>query len=307
MRGKERDGTSCGSALALSHEFPDDPIQCAIEELKRNTFMKFLKTLLVGSFALLAATAFAQFDHSHKAWEDLLKKHVTYIANGNASQVSYKGFAQDRAALKSYLDATAGVSEATYKSWNKNQQLAFLINVYNAATIELILTKYPNLKSIRELGGTFTKPWSIKFVKLFGKDVTLDNVEHDMIRAEGVFNDPRIHVGVVCASIGCPMLRNDAFTPEKIDAQLDDGMKRFFSDKTRNRYNAETKKLEISKIFDWYKKDFTKGHKGFASLEATLGKYADQLADEASARADIRAGKVPVSYLDYDWNLNDRK
>lgn len=262
----------------------------------------------VATLALFfASSAFAQFDHSHKAWDDLLKKHVTYISNGNASQASYKGFAQDRAALKAYLDATAGVSEATYKSWNKNQQLAFLINVYNAATIELILTKYPNLKSIRELGGVFSKPWSIKFVKLFGKEVTLDNVEHDMIRADGVFNDPRIHVAVVCASIGCPMLRNDAFTPERLDAQLDDGMKRFFSDRTRNRYNAETKRLEISKIFDWYKKDFTKGHKGFATLEGTLAKYADQLSDDTAARAEIKAGKVAISYLDYDWNLNDKK
>lgn len=103
------------------------------------------------------------------------------------------------------------------------------------------------------------------------------------------------------------MLRNEAFTPEKLDAQLDDGMKRFFSDRTRNRYNAETKKLEISKIFDWYKKDFTKGHKGFTTLEATLAKYADQLSDDATARAEIKTGKVAISYLDYDWNLNDKK
>jgi hypothetical protein len=269
--------------------------------------MKTIKHIFALLFASVAINAFAQFDHSHKAWDDLLKKHVTYITNGNASQVSYKGFAQDRAVLKTYLDSISAVPEATYKSWNKNQQLAFLINAYNAYTIELILTKYPNLKSIRELGGTFSKPWSIKFIKLFGKDVHLDNIEHDMIRADGVFNDPRIHVAVVCASIGCPMLRNEAFTPEKLDAQLDDGMKRFFSDRSRNRYSAETKKLEISKIFDWYKKDFVKGHKGFASLEATLGKYADQLTDDAAARAEIKAGKVAIGYLDYDWNLNDKK
>lgn len=269
--------------------------------------MKIIKHTIAALLALIASTAFAQFDHSHKAFDDLLKKHVTYITGGNASQVAYKGFAADRAALKTYLDTISAVPEATYKSWNKNQQLAFLINAYNAYTVELILTKYPNLKSIRDLGSTFTKPWSIKFIKLFGKDVHLDNIEHDMIRADGVFNDPRIHVAVVCASIGCPMLRNEVFTSEKIDAQLDDGMKRFFSDKSRNRYNADAKKLEISKIFDWYKKDFLKGHKGFASLEATLGKYADQLADDPAARAEIKAGKVTISYLDYDWNLNDKK
>jgi Protein of unknown function, DUF547 len=269
--------------------------------------MKTLLKALAITALLLASSAFAQFDQSHKAFDDLLKKHVTYINNGNASQVSYAGFAKDRAALKSYLDSIAAVAEATYKSWSKPQQLSFLINTYNAATIELILTKYPNLKSIRDLGSTFSKPWSIKFVKLLGSEVTLDNIEHDMIRAEGAFNDPRIHVAVVCASIGCPMLRNEVFTAEKIDAQLDDSMKRFLSDRTRNRYSADSKKLEVSKIFDWYKKDFTKGYKGFSSLEATLGKYADQLADDPAARAEIKAGKVAITHLDYDWNLNDKK
>jgi hypothetical protein len=269
--------------------------------------MKKILQLITATVLLISSSAFAQFDLSHQSWEELLKKHVTYISNGNASQVSYKGFAADRAALKTYLDSISAVPEATYKSWNKNQQLAFLINAYNAYTVELILTKYPNLKSIRELGGTFSKPWSLKFIKLFGKEVSLDNIEHDMIRADGVFNDPRIHVAVVCASIGCPMLRNDAFTAEKLEVQLDDGMKRFFSDSSRNRYNAESKKLEISKIFDWYKKDFVKGHKGFSSLETTLGKFADQLTNDTAARAEIKAGKVAISYLDYDWNLNDKK
>ena len=269
--------------------------------------MKILKTILVTAAALVASTAFAQFDQSHKAFDDLLKKHVTYISGGNASQISYAGVLRDRAALTAYLESVSAVTEATYKGWNKNQQLAFLINAYNAYTIELILTKYPNLKSIRDLGGTFSKPWGIKFFKLFGKEMTLDGIEHDMIRADGVFNDPRIHVGVVCASIGCPMLRNEVFTAEKVDAQLDDGMQRFLSDKSRNRYNAEKKVLEISKIFDWYKKDFTKGYKGYASLEATLGKYADKLSTDAAAQAEIKTGKVAITYLDYDWNLNDKK
>ena len=103
------------------------------------------------------------------------------------------------------------------------------------------------------------------------------------------------------------MLRNDVFTGDKIDAQLDDAMSRFFSDRSRNRYNAESKKLEVTKLLDWYKKDFTKGYKGFASVEAVLVKYADKLADDPAARAEIKAGKVPVTYLDYDWNLNDKK
>ena len=269
--------------------------------------MKKIIHVLAIFAALVASTAFAQFDQSHKAFDDLLKKHVTYISSGNASQISYAGVLRDHAALTAYLDSVSAVTEATYKGWNKSQQLAFLINAYNAYTIELILTKYPNLKSIRDLGGAFSKPWGIKFFKLFGKEMTLDGIEHDMIRAEGVFNDPRIHVGVVCASIGCPMLRNEAFTADKVDAQLEDGMQRFLSDKSRNRYNTDKKTLEVSKIFDWYKKDFTKGYKGFSSLEAALGKYADKLSTDTAAQAEIKTGKVAITYLDYDWNLNDKK
>ena len=269
--------------------------------------MKKLIQIIAATTVLVVTSAFAQFDQSHKAFDDLLKKHVTYISNGSASQVWYAGFLRDRAALKVYLDAVSAVPEATYKSWNKNQQLAFLINAYNAYTVELILTKYPNVKSIRDIGGTFSKPWSLKFFTLFGKDTNLDNIEHDMIRTEGVFNDPRIHVAVVCASIGCPMLRNEVFTGDGIDAQLDDAMSRFFSDRSRNRYNAESKKLEVTKLLDVYKKDFTKGYKGFGSVEAVLGKYADNLADDPAARAEIKAGKVAITHLDYDWNLNDKK
>jgi hypothetical protein len=102
----------------------------------------------------------------------------------------------------------------------------------------LILTKYPELESIKDLGSVFSSPWKKKFFSLLGQERSLDDIEHGMIRAPGAFDDPRIHAGVVCASIGCPMLRPEAFTPEKLDAQLDDGMKRFLADGTRNRHST---------------------------------------------------------------------
>ena len=100
------------------------------------------------------------------------------------------------------------------------------------------------------------------------------------------------------------MLRNDAFVAEKLEAQLEDAMRRFMSDRTRNRYNAG--KLEASKIFDWYGKDFEKGHKGFTSVKQALARYADQLADKPEDRAAVRAQKAEVAFLDYDWALNDK-
>jgi hypothetical protein len=266
-----------------------------------------MKRILIGIAALLlSASAFA-LDHSHKGWDDLVKKHVKYTQGGNASRVDYAGFVRDRGELKSVLDEYSKVTKAEFDAWSKPQQQAFLINAYNAFTVELILTKYPDLKSIRDLGSFVSKPWSKKFFRLFGQDSYLDFIEHEVLRKDGVYDDPRVHVAVVCASIGCPMLRSDAFVAERLDAQLDDGMKRFLSDRSRNRYNPQARKLEVSKIFDWYGKDFERGHKGYTSVKATLARYADQLADKPEDRAAVRDQKADIAFLDYDWALNDAR
>jgi hypothetical protein len=266
-------------------------------------FLRFLVTLV----ALAAALPAFAFDHTHKAWDDLLKKHVTYIENGNASRVSYAGFMKDHAALKAVLDEDQKVTKAEFDSWSKPQQQAFLMNAYNGFTIEKILARYPDIKSIRDFGNLFNPgaAWKDKFFTLFGQASYLDFIEHETLRKEGVYDDPRVHVAVVCASIGCPMLRNEAFVADKLDSQLDDAMRRFMSDHKRNRYNAATGKLEISKIFDWYGKDFEKGHKGFTSVKQTASRYADQLATKPEDQAIVKGQKADVTFLDYDWALND--
>jgi hypothetical protein len=260
--------------------------------------------LALPAAAVLPARA-QGFDHSHGAWDTLLQKHVRLISDGRASQVDYAGFAQDRAALKRYLDALSAVTPAQYAGWSKAQQFAFLANAYNAFTIEKILTRYPNLKSIRDFGSVFGNPWKDRFFTLLGKPQHLDGIEHETMRAPGAFDDPRVHVAVNCASIGCPMLLNRALVADRLDAQLDDLMQRFLSDRTRNRYNPQTKTLELSRIFDWYGKDFEKGHRGFASVADVGARYADVLADALADRAALRAKSVPLSFLEYDWALND--
>ena len=266
-----------------------------------------MKRILL-AIALLAASAAAfAVDHSHKAWDDLLKKHVRYSEGGNASKVSYAGFARDRAQLKAVLDAYSQVTRAEFDAWPKPQQQAFLINAYNAFTIEKILTRYPDIRSIRDFGTVFGNPWKDKFFTLLGQASFLDQIEHEILRKEGVYDEPRVHAAVVCASIGCPMLRNEAFTAERLEAQLEDGFRRFLSDRTRNRYNPQSRKLEVSRIFDWYGKDFERGHKGYASVKGTLAKYADQLADAPSDRAAVREQKADIAFLDYDWALNDAR
>ena len=262
--------------------------------------------LFMAGALIACAPAFA-LDHAHKAWDDLLKRHVTYVESGNASRVSYAGFAKDRAALKQVLDGYQAVTRAEFDEWTRPRQQAFLINAYNAFTIEKILTRYPNIKSIRDFGTVFGNPWKDKFFTLFGAPAYLDLIEHETLRKDGVYDEPRVHVAVVCASIGCPMLRNDAFVAEKLEAQLDDAMRRFMSDRTRNRYDAAAGKLEVSRIFDWYGKDFEKGHKGFTSVKQALSRYADQLADKPEDRAAVRAQKADVVFLEYDWALNDKR
>ena len=263
--------------------------------------------LALGVAALaLPATALAQsFDHSHAAWTALLKKHVVLLGGGQASQLRYAGMAADRAALKAYLAQLSAVSPAAFDGFSKPQQMAFLTNAYNAYTVELILTKYPKLESIRDLGSLVTKPWSVKNIPLLGSTLTLDNIEHDRLRAPGRYDDPRIHFAVNCASIGCPMLREEAFVADRLEAQLDEQAMRFMADRSRNRYADG--KLEVSKIFDWYGGDFKAGHKGIASLPAFLARYATQLADAPADRARITAMSVPIAFLDYDWKLNDAR
>ena len=261
---------------------------------------------LVLACAAVAGPAGSQaFDASHGAWTALLKKHVVLLKGGQASQVRYAGFAADRAALDAYLGSLSAVPAATFEAWPKHAQMAFLINAYNAFTVALILTRYPKLESIKDLGSLLSNPWKPKWIALLGDKLSLDDIEHGRLRARGRYDDPRIHFAVNCASIGCPMLREEAFVAERLDAQLDEQAQRFLADRTRNRFAGG--RLEVSKIFDWYGEDFRLGHKGIASLPAFFARHADALADAAADRERIRTQKADVSFLDYDWKLNDAR
>lgn len=260
--------------------------------------------------AVLSPRAVAQpqaFDHQYAAWDAVLRKVVAWNAAGVASSVDYKALAAGRAELTRVLEAFSAVSRAQYDGFRRDDKLAFLINAYNAFTLELILSKYPDLKSIRDLGSLVQSPWKKKFFRLLSEERHLDGIEHEMIRAPGAFDEPRIHFVVVCASVGCPALRPEAVVGARLEAQLEDSTRRFLRDRSRNRYNGKAGKLEVSKIFDWYKGDFEKGHKGITSREAFFGKYADLLTDDAREQALVRDGKQPIAHLDYDWTLNDRR
>lgn len=275
---------------------------------------QFRQLVLIALLALVPHAALAQFDHTHAAWDALVKKHVRLIDGGKSSQLRYAELAKERAALKAYLAQVSGVTEAQFRGWSKAEQMAFLINAYNAYTVELILTKYPDLKSIRDLGNiVFSSPWKKRFFMLFGRESFLDDIEHGMLRKPGVYDEPRVHFAVNCASVGCPMLREEAFIAARLDAQLEEQARRFLADRTRNRYNAQSGKLEVSEIFKWFKEDWTSLYRGIGnagaatSREQYFARYADLLADRPEHRKVIAEGRAPIDHLDYDWSLNDAR
>ncbi len=220
----------------------------------------------------------------------------------NASQVDYKGLAQERAALASYLQSLSAVTPAQYTGWSKSQQYAFLANAYNAFTIEKVLTRYPNLKSIRDFGTVIGNPWKDRFFTLLGKPQHLDGIEHETMRAPGVFDDPRVHVAVNCASVGCPMLGNRALTPDRIDTQLDELFARFMSDRSRNRYNVQTRRSSYRAFSIGTARTSTRVTKAF--LRSTMSSPSMQIS--LPMRRTIVHNFAPARWRSDSWSTTGR-
>jgi uncharacterized protein DUF547 len=254
-----------------------------------------MRALLCLAAVLLSASASA-FDHEHRAWTVLLQKHVVLLDGGKASRLRYAGMAQERAALKDYLGSLSGVSEPEFARWSKPEQMAFLINAYNAHTVEKILARYPNIQSIWDFGKFFGNPFKDEFFSLLGARASLDGVEHEMLRKK--YRDARVHYAVNCASVSCPMLREEAYTGARLEEQLDEQARRFLSDRARN--HVREGRLEVSKIFEWFKEDFEPRERYFA-------RHAGVLGDNPEQREKIAAGALAISFLNYDWSLNDSR
>lgn len=249
-------------------------------------------TLLIGIFVFFLQSCFAvepptsnSEPISHEIWNNLLKKYVN-----DKGFVNYAGFKKDQKELKKYLDILS--NNAPNEKWTQNEQLAYWINAYNAFTVQLILDNADKgLTSIKDIGDKIKIPfintaWDIKFIKINGKVLDLNNIEHGIIRKK--FNEPRIHFALVCAAKSCPPLRNEAFVAEKLDAQLDSQAIAFINDSFKNQVSKNS--LKISKIFSWYGSDF-KGN-----LIDWINKYA-----KTKANSDAQ-----IKYLDYDWALNGK-
>ena len=222
---------------------------------------------------------------SHQLWNELLKSNVK-----PDGRVDYKGFIREKPKLEKYLKLLSE-NAPDRKSWSKNEQLAYWINVYNAFTVKLIVDFYPT-KSIRDLGPRIKIPlikdvWHYKFFKIAGVEMSLDEVEHSILRKE--FEEPRIHFAINCASVSCPPLLNEAFMSANLENQLTRVTTTFINDPTRNKISSQS--AQLSSIFSWFKGDFTK--KG--TLIEFLNRYA-KVKLSPNAR---------ITFMEYNWNLNE--
>ena len=236
-----------------------------------------LAVLLTVALIQLAALAQPKVDHSR--FNDVLKH---YVING---AVDYSAIKKDKR-FAGYLKAISAVKPSEIK--HEKERLVFWINAYNAYTIKLILDNEP-VKSIREIKQGNTGAWDIVWIEIGGTKYSLNQIEHEVIRKE--FDEPRIHMALVCAAKSCPPLRSEAYDSKRLDAQLDDNAALFLLDKSKNRFEKESNTLFLSELFNWYGSDFVK-------------KYGS--AEKFSLTMMGLTGTKPtaVKYLPYDWSLN---
>ena len=213
----------------------------------------------------------------------LLAAHVTDSGN-----VDYAGFKKDEALLDQYLEI---LSRTMVADLSRDEQFAFYVNAYNAFTIKLILTRYPGITSIKETGGLFSTPWKKKFIRLDGKKVSLDYIEHEVLRP--VFKDARVHFAVNCATKSCPPLLNQPFEPDGLDRQLERVTRDFVNG---GGVRIKDGSVYLSKIFDWFKGDFNNDPLAFVTRYAS-GRLKEKLT--------ALGPDISVKYQDYDWSLNE--
>lgn len=265
-----------------------------------------IKLMLMALLLLSAqglATADETYDPNHTAYDEVLKE---FVKDG---LVDYPGLKKNPKQLNQYLDYLSGIKQQEFKSWDENDQLAYLINFYNAATLKLIVDHYP-VKSIKDIGGLLSGPWRQKVVNLFGDTINLSTLEHEIIRKN--YDEPRIHIALVCAAKGCPPLRNEAYTGEKLDRQLDNQSDVFLAGPTGLRIDRPNNAVYLSSILKWYGKDFIRkytpesGFAGFDKTEQAVLHFTSRYVSEDD-RKYLESGNYSIDYLDYDWSLNERQ
>ena len=255
------------------------------EAIMNHPWHGFLFCLIWFFFFLnLPGTAWPQPQVDHSLYGELLAR---YVKEGG---VDYRGFKDEEAKLDQYLK----ILENTHtKALSRDEQFAFYVNAYNAWTIKLILSGYPGVKSIKDLGSLFKSPWKKKICRIDGGILSLDDIEHKVLRPR--FQDPRVHFAVNCASRSCPPLISEPYEGSQLNEQLDSAVRAFLNNPERNY--LEGNELYVSKIFKWFSDDFNDDVVGFF-LTYAEGAFRENL----TANRD----RIKVKHLHYDWSLNGK-
>jgi len=259
-----------------------------------------MRTLIYLTLLLLflsaALNAQNEIEH-HELFTQVLRG---YVKDG---LVNYEKLKEDKR-LENYIKQLAKTNPDSFDK--REDKMAFWINAYNAYTLKFIVDEYP-VESINDLhwGGLYlgsllgTTVWDDEKVKINGKKISLNYIEHSILRKK--FKDSRIHFAIVCASLSCPQLRSEAFEGYKLNEQLNDQGVKFFNHNSRNRFDLKSKTAYLSKILDWYSSDFGKN-------DRELLMYAAKYAEAPAAKSMINnTGAWKIEYLDYDWSLNKQK
>ena len=228
----------------------------------------------------------------HAAFSTLLAKYVD--ADGFVDYRGWQANAEDRGTLQTYL-AYLGKGDP-FQPTTQEAKLAFWINAYNALTIEGILREYPTTSIRNHTAKLFGyNLWEDLPLRVGPGAYSLDTIEHKILRKLG---EPRIHFAIVCASVGCPTLRDEAYTPAKVEEQLAANARDFFARPKHFSFDPRTKTATVSSILDWFGGDFGK------SDAAILAKVKPYLPEDV--RDAATAPGVTLTFRDYDWSLNDQ-
>ena len=244
-----------------------------------------MRTALVFLISVLATPAAAQ-PLDLDLYDRLLASHTRAVDEVVGTRVDYAGL-RENADWRSLLEGVSRVDPEALPS--REARLAFWINAYNILAIEMVRRHYP-VDSIRDIGSFLRPVWNLEAGRVNGKAVTLGQIEHEILRPMG---EPRIHAAIVCASTSCPSLRREAFRAERLDEQLDDGVRVWLADPQKGS-RLDGNDLLLSKIFDWFEEDFE-------SAGGVVAWARPYLAEATRARL---APNPSVDHFDYDWTLN---
>lgn len=248
----------------------------------------------------------------YASYDALLSSYVD--DNG---MVNYSELQKNREGLDTFVEALSNVDPKALEVWEEDAQLALWINAYNAITLQRILDHYPIKRgisvaaiafpknSIRQIPGVWTETESL----VAGQSLTLDDIEHEIMRKD--FDEPRIHVAIVCASISCPPLRSEAFHPDRLGEQLADQARSFLANTANFRIDSKKNRIYLSEIFDWFGEDYLSnytpsgGYSGHNPTERAVLHFVSQYVSEEMAQT-IREDDYSIRYADYDWSLNEQ-